>query len=271
MPRADRRLPFRERVAKHAATKPKCSPPTLKKRIGALQALLTYALHQRWSANNAGTGILIVGYNKTPRVHRSFEDHELATLFACPLFVNPLSWSSSSRISDATAFWLFLLALTTRGPTGRGWSGRASGRQARWQNRRPDIDEYVIDEDSKRKVSRPMSFRLIPVHAKLIELGFLEYCDALTASGQTQLFPDLKENSVGKRTKEASQKVNRIIDRYVSADRRLVFHSLRHAFKSKGNDASFLRDLAEKRSVKKHGDTQGHDRGIDREIFLVVL
>ena len=30
---------------------------------------------------------------------------------------------------------------------------------------------------------------------------------------------------------------NRVIDRHVSVDRRLVFHSLRHAFKSKGNDA----------------------------------
>lgn len=238
MPRSDRLLPFRERVAKHAATKPKCSPPTLKKRIGALQALLTYALHQRWSASNVGTGILIVGYNKTRRVRRSFEDHELATLFASPLFVDPLGWRTGSRISDTTIFWLFLLALTT------GARLEEVGQVALADVKRDgkivylDIDEYVIDEDAEAKsVKTDESIRLIPVHEKLIKLGFLEYCDALAANGHTQLFPDLKENSVGKRTKEASQKVNRVIDRYVSVDRRLVFHSLRHAFKSKGNDA----------------------------------
>ena len=81
------------------------------------------------------------------------------------------------------------------------------------------------------------SLRLVPIHARLIELGLLAYRDALVAAGHTQLFPDLKENRVGKQTKEASRRINRIIDRHVSTDRRLVFHSLRHAFKAKGNDA----------------------------------
>lgn len=238
MPRADRVLPFRARVAKHVNTKPKCSPPTLKKRIGALQALLTYAFQQRWTASNMGAGILIIGYTKTRRTRRSFEDHELAKLFACPLFIDPLSWGATSRISDATIFWLFLLAITT------GARLEEVGQVALADVKRDgnkvylDIDEYLADENSKAKsVKTDDSIRLIPVHAKLIELGFMEYCNALAALRQTQLFPDLKENSVSKRTKEASQKINRVIDRHVSVDRRLVFHSLRHAFKSKGNDA----------------------------------
>jgi integrase len=101
-----------------------------------------------------------------------------------------------------------------------------------------DIDEYAGEDDAAAKsVKTDDSIRLVPVHGKLIELGFLDYCDALGRLGQTELFPDLKANSVGKRTKEASQKINRIIDRHVSSDQRLVFHSLRHAFKAMGNDA----------------------------------
>ena len=64
MPRADRLLPFRERLKRHRDTQPKCAPPTLKKRIGALQAMLTYAFQQRWIASNAGAGIRIVGYTR---------------------------------------------------------------------------------------------------------------------------------------------------------------------------------------------------------------
>ena len=238
MPRADRALPFRARVAKHANTKPKCSPPTLKKRVGALQAMLTYAFQQRWISTNVGAGILIVGYSKSRRSRRSFEDHELAKLCACPLFADPLGWSDTSKISDATIFWLFLLAITT------GARLEEVGQVALADVKRDgdmvylDIDEYIVDEDAEAKsVKTDDSIRLIPVHALLIELGFTDYCEALAELGHTQLFPDLKENSVGKRTKEASQKINRIIDRHVSTDRRLVFHSLRHAFKAKGNDA----------------------------------
>jgi len=238
MPRADRGLPFRERVTKHTSTKPKCAPPTLKKRIGALQALLTYAFKMRWTATNVGAGILIVGYSKTKRTRRSFEDHELATLCACPLFVDPLGWDSKTRVSDATIFWLFLIAITT------GARLEEVGQVALADVKRDgkivylDIDDYIVDSDAEAKsVKTDDSTRLIPIHALLIELGFNQYCAALAELGHTQLFPDLRENSVGKRTKEASQKINRIIDRYVSTDRRLVFHSLRHAFKAKGNDA----------------------------------
>ncbi|MES3106926.1 site-specific integrase [Sphingomonas aurantiaca] len=238
MPRADRALTFTARVAKHGDANPKCAPPTLKKRVGALQALLTYAFQQRWTSINTGSGIRIVGYTKKRRNRRSFEDHELATLCASPIFVDAAAWNTTSRIGDATVFWIFLLSITT------GARLEEVGQVALADVRRDgdivylDIDEYADEQDADDKsVKTEDSIRLVPVHEKLVELGFLDYVDALAALGQTQLFPDLKENSVGKRTKEASQKVNRIIDRHVSGDRRLVFHSLRHAFKAKGNDA----------------------------------
>ncbi|WP_066681945.1 MULTISPECIES: site-specific integrase [unclassified Sphingomonas] len=239
MPRPDRELPFNARLEKHADTYPKCSPPTLKKRIGALQALLTYAVDQRWLATNPGIRIKIEGYSKGKRTRRAFEDHELAALFAAPLFVDPAGWNSRSRISDVTIFWLFLLAGTT------GARLEEVGQVALADVKRDgqivylDIDSYSLeaDDDVGKTVKNEESVRLVPIHRKLIELGFNDYLKALTVHGHTQLFPDLKENSLGKRTKEASQRVNRIVDRHVARDRRLVFYSLRHAFKAKGNDA----------------------------------
>ncbi|MBA4762161.1 site-specific integrase [Sphingomonas sp.] len=239
MPRADRRLPFTERLKKHANSFPKCSAPTLKKRIGALQALLTYAVDNRWLATNAGIRIKIEGYSKGKRSRRAFEDHELSALFAAPLFTDPAGWNSRSRISDVTIFWLFLLAGTT------GARLEEVGQVALSDVKRDgeivylDIDSYSLESDdgAGKTVKNEESVRLVPIHRKLIELGFNDYLKTLAALEQTQLFPDLKENSLGKRTKEASQRVNRIVDRYVGRDRRLVFYSLRHAFKAKGNDA----------------------------------
>lgn len=238
MPRVDRALPFRARVEKHLESQPKCAASTLKKRIGALQALLTFAFDQRWIAVNAGVGIKIIGYGKKRIEVRPFEDHELARLCASPLFIHPGNWSQSSQVSDATMFWIFLLGITT------GARLEEIGQAAVADVKRDghisylDIGEYVLDNEAASKnVKTDSSVRLVPIHAKLIELGFREYIDALVACGHIELFPDLKENSVGKRTKEASRKMNRIIDRHVIDDRRLVFHSTRHTFKAKGNDA----------------------------------
>ena len=56
MPRADRALPFGERLAKHAETgEDRVSAVTVKKRIGAIQALLSFGHQGRWIADNVGT------------------------------------------------------------------------------------------------------------------------------------------------------------------------------------------------------------------------
>lgn len=239
MPRCDRALPFRERVEKYAGVEPKTSPATLKKRLGGVQALLTYAFQQRWTSANAGSGVQIVGYTKNRRSRRSFEDHELQTLCASPLFTQPESWKkSSSRITDSTLFWLFLFAITSGARLEEVGQAAISDVMKDGDIAYLDITAAAPTEISSGKsVKTDGSIRLVPIHDELIRLGFLAYRDELEAAGHTQLFPDLIVNNVGKRTKEASQRANRIIDRYVAKDGRLVFHSLRHAFKAKGNDA----------------------------------
>jgi len=238
MPRADRTLTFTQRVAKHADAEPKCKPATLKKRVGAIQALVKHAFTERWIPSNPGASIKIPGYSKQSRRRRSFEDHELAALCAAPLFTDRASWRTSSRISYSTIYWLFLIGITTGARLEE--IGQACLVDVKQSSSMVylDIDDYADNTvDPQKSVKTEESRRLLPVHERLIELGFLEYCSTLSAMGHTQMFPDLTLNLVGKRTKEASQRINRIIDRWVSNDRRLTFYSLRHAFKAKGNDA----------------------------------
>lgn len=136
MPRADRKLPFPERVAKHEVSEPKTSSATLKKRIGGIQALLTFGFQQRWLADNAGRGVQVVGYTKAKRNRRSFEDHELAALFASPLFTDRSSWAEGAeRALDETLFWTFLIGLTTWRAAGGSRAGSACRRAAGRRNR----------------------------------------------------------------------------------------------------------------------------------------
>jgi integrase len=239
MPRADRALPFTERVALHENREPKVSAATLKKRVGGVQALLTYGFQQRWIATNIGSGVQIVGYTKTQRNRRTFEDHELAALFAAPLFTDRMRWGEGGeRAVNETLFWVFLIGLTSGARLEEVGQATIADLREDGDLVYLDIGDGAPDEDGEAKhVKTADSVRLVPIHTKLIELGFLAYRDAMLDGGHANLFPALKASDLGKRTKELSRLANRLIDRHVAADSRLVFHSLRHTFKAKGHDA----------------------------------
>ena len=65
MPKADRALPFTERLDRDRHSEAdRVSPSTLKKRIGGVQALLSFAKGQKWISRNEGRDVAIVGYTK---------------------------------------------------------------------------------------------------------------------------------------------------------------------------------------------------------------
>ena len=232
MPRADRELTFRARLAKYADDDgPKVAPASVKRRIGHIQALITYAFNQRWIPANVGSGIPIEGYTKSSSARRPFLDDELGRLFASELFLAPASWSSRrDTVSDATLAWLFLLGLTN------GARIEEIG-QTELANIKTDGGVRYLDLGLEAAVKNDGSRRMIPLHSIILELGFDRYVAALRDAGETRLFPDLMPNKFDKLCQEASRVANRYIDRVVSDDRRLVFHSLRHTFKDFARDA----------------------------------
>lgn len=234
MPRADRTLAFTERVRKFADAKsPKISPATLKKRVGAIQAFLVFAFNQKWIAKNVGVDIPIDGYSKLTGIKRhNFEEEDLNLLFTSPLFTSPSSWQSDRKVADATLYWLFLLALTTGARIEEVGQALVADVKAKGRVLYIDIDDYIEDDvDASKSVKTPGSRRVIPIHDRLKALGFDRYVASIRESGSVQLFPDLVAGQFGKHTKEASRVANRLIDKLVTRNRRLVFHSFRHQFK----------------------------------------
>jgi integrase len=239
--RADWALTLSERLAKHQGSpEPKVSASTIKKRVGGVQAMLSFAQRNRWISRNVGAGLAIgddLPRGRVPR--RTFLTNELAGLFSAPLFTNPSTWRIKKEgLSDSTIFWLFLIGVTS------GARLEEIGQPALADVRRDgqtlyiDIDDYVAEPGGQQKqVKNKDSRRVIPLHKAVIDAGVLQYTEALKRAGHRELFPDLTINTVGKRTQAASQRANRIIDRFVSNDPRLVFHSFRHTFKQRGTTA----------------------------------
>ena len=180
---------------------------------------------------------------------RAFEDDELAKLFAAPLFTKPAAWEFDGTVAFTTMFWIILIAGTTGARLEEIGQAALADVKRDGTMRYLDITEYVDPDtndddgggDGENELTKSVksynSVRFVPIHEKLIALGFDAYCDALRAANETQLFPELRTNMNGKRTKEASRFAGRLIDRFVTKDPRIVLHSLRHAFKAKGNDA----------------------------------
>lgn len=89
-------------------------------------------------------------------------------------------------------------------------------------------------EDDGQSVKNEESRRIIPVHQKLIDLGFIEYCEAKRAAakdGAVNLF-DLKRAKADGYGKAASQWFNtKYLREYLKIDDpNVVFHSFRHRF-----------------------------------------
>lgn len=250
MSRANRQLPFTQQlasIAEASGDRATIGPATIKKKVGGVQALLSFGFGEKWIKANVGRDVPIIGYSKTSAIPRQpFEDEELTRLFSSDLFHKPESWNWKRRTTDCTAYWLFLLAGTTGARIEEVGQALLSDVRAAGEIvyidindyvEEPDADDHEASEDASKSVKTAKSRRIIPVHRKVLDLGFVAYCDALRVAGQRRLFPDLLPNKFGKRTQNASRRVNTLIDNLVARDARYVFHSLRHGFRDLAAEA----------------------------------
>ena len=91
-----------------------------------------------------------------------------------------------------------------------------------------------------RVLKNESSRRQIPVHSRLIELGFLD----LVSGSTGRLFPDLSSAGARQLTASWSQWFGRYLRQVIGiADRRKTFHSFRHTFKDLCREAGISKDL----------------------------
>jgi len=110
-------------------------------------------------------------------------------------------------------------------------------------------DLWVIDINDKldKKLKNQSSKRVIPIHTRLIALGFIQYVSMLQKNKHTRLFPELKKSRDG-----YSQAASKWFTRYrISCgviDKDKAFHSFRHTtidyFKQNKEIKSIMKAIA---------------------------
>ena len=88
----------------------------------------------------------------------------------------------------------------------------------------------ITDRGEGTRIKAHSSRRRVPLHPKVLKLGFLEYVKSLPAAGP--LWPLLKPNKHGVRTQAFSKWWARYSDALGVKDPRKVLHSMRHSFKN---------------------------------------
>ena len=144
-----------------ASTPPRVRLSTVKKRIGAIQTLLSFAERERWIDGNVGARVTVDGAGKAKTSRRTFRQDELQELFASDLFLHPENLvSRRTAISDLTLFWLFLLGLTSGARIEEIGQAHLSDVRTEAGIHYIDITEYVDEGDLEKERSEKSLSRL---------------------------------------------------------------------------------------------------------------
>ena len=257
--RADMR-DYRDALAKLPGKNGKgtLAPGTIRKSIGSIGAILRWAeangyadMVPNWSNPTSSIRVSSKLSDKVNRV--AFDGADLKLLFGSPIWAGCRSEGRRKEPGNMVIkdhhFWLPLLALYMGARMEElGQSLIEDVKQDR------GVDFLDINGDGPNKsLKTQSSWRKVPIHSALIQLGFLDYVGRLRASGETQLFPKLKQNKSGKYTAGYSKTFSRYKNAMGITDPNKVYHSFRHAFKEACRRAGVAEEV--------HDALTGHSGG----------
>jgi integrase len=233
------------------------APATIRKQLSLLSALFSVDP----TIDNPAKGIKTEGKEKRGRSKPPFDHADLNLLFASPIYTEGLRPVSGC---GEAAYWLPLLGTFTGARLEE--LGQLSPKDIRQETYRdgkgveksvPVI--YVTDEGEGQGIKNSASYRRIPVHKALIELGFLKY---VAAQKGARLFPAMVPDKNGRETSKFSSWFPKYLRAHCPAiDNRKSFHSFRHFFKDMCRELRIDKDVRDAIQGHAEGDAAGEYGG----------
>jgi integrase len=134
---------------------------------------------------------------------------------------------------------------------------------------------FSINGAQDKRLKNAASERMLPVHPKLVELGFLEYWEKISKTGTTRLWMNLTWMDVNGYSNGFGKWYQRFNREYVTDDPKKVFHSFRHlvtdTLKQAGMQDSLIAELIG-HSHGNHAMTMGrYGKRYQPKVLLEVL
>ena len=217
--------------------------------LKCLSALMNFAVNEGFLDRNPAKGLRVVDPRHRRDRRLPFSDEQLRSIFNAPLYRGCVD--DEYGYADVGPnhprrgrFWVPLIAL---------FSGMRLNEICQLDT--ADIrlldgvhcfaitNRSVSGTDDKR-VKTSTSERVVPVHPRLTEIGFMEFVMERRSSGAIKLFADLPLSTTGYYSDPFSKWFRRFLGKINATRPKTCFHSFRHCFRDALREARIDHDVA---------------------------
>lgn len=246
---------------------PKLAAKTINEKVlASLRAVFTCAVERADIESNPAAGVRLKSNGQQVRPRLPYAAEELGGIFGSPVFVEKYRPAGGA---DEASKWMPLLALFTGARLEEIAIIEVS--DIKEETAIPYIHIKTYNDDgTPRRVKNNFARRKVPIHTKLVELGFLKFVAGQRRRKATRLFPGVRSTRE-KQSAAFSQWYGRYARKYVP-DRQKSFHSFRHTFKRamrEGRVEKALRDAVMGHSHSDEAELYGLDE--DGQGFSIEL
>jgi integrase len=211
--------------------------------------VLNWAVNEEFLKKNYLKGLRVVDPIHLREKRLPFDEGQLSAIFAAPLYSGCQNdCEGYARKGDmrptGTRYWVPLVGLL---------SGMRLNEICQMDTsdvREIDgIECFVVTTRSMigttdKRLKTRNSERLVPVHPRLIELGFLKFVSDMKSSGKDKMFYDINPGKDGIRSTSFSKWFISFLIKSKANKPRTSFHSFRHSFRDALREAGVDREVA---------------------------
>ena len=222
---------------------PAISPKTINSYMAGFGGFCNWLAAHDYIAINPFQGMYL-SVDKTTTNVRPFTDEERMVLFASPLFTgckSEVKWHlPGDHLIRDHRYWL---------PHVMMYSGARPGEIAQLlvddvrQMHGVWVMHFTDEGDDEKSLKTKGSFRVVPVHSKLVEMGFIEHVERQKAAGERRVFPEAERNERGHIAGKFEKKFGTYLTKLgLKEGRGLTLYSFRHGFSDAMRRAGLMDD-----------------------------
>ncbi|WP_169308690.1 site-specific integrase [Citrifermentans bemidjiense] len=221
-----------EELKTGCSSHPPMSTTTVNKHLSRFSTLLAYCVREGILRSNPAEGMTLKRKRKADEERKAYSPQDLKMIFE----------NLRYHDSEPERYWIPILSMYT-----------GLRLDELCQLYTEDVTEYdgvhciSVADTQDKKVKTLSSRRIVPVHPRLVKLGFLAYVRKAKANGQLRLWMNLKRRDAdgyGSAYGKVFQRFNR---KYITNDPLKTFHSFRHTFanslKQQGVQESLIAEI----------------------------
>jgi integrase len=247
---------FPKLTAKEAAAEARASgyanlisPSNINTYLNKLCVMLNWAVTEDMLSKNHLKGLRMADPVNQRDKRLPFDDAQLEAIFSAPLYTGCLNDEGGYSIKGpnrpkGTRYWVPLIGL---------FSGMRLNEICQLDTSDvrivDDVNCFVATTESlcgttDKRLKTASSMRLVPVHPRLLSLGFESFVVDARRAGRIKLFEDINPGSLGIRSTAFSKWFIQFINKVSASRPRTSYHSFRHCFRDALREARVDRELA---------------------------